>query len=551
MLYVKTNREGFPVNKWYFRFLLVVAVIPTVIQYIAAYMVSLNLPPIILQILTFVVFLVGIAWAFRIPVIGDVLRILGGLFHCVWSLLSGILGFLIPGRVTRGSRFMRPWSQYLLLNLFHKGFLVDGYKRRFSKKVSFQSLLTVAGVGKGKTSTFIIPNLMTLDNCSMVTLDTSGELYDQTSGYLKKKGFDIQVLDLMNVTQSQGYNPLKNASSYTEIAQVANLIMRSAMPTDSDPFWTSGGEKIIRIFIQCLKNLGDEDYVNLANVKYLLNNWDSHSSGGSKIDNFVARATVNDSATFYDYKGFISGNEKTVLSFLSTADTALNALGNPDIARLTSRHDFDFKQLRKQKTVLYVKVRQQDLHFYSFILNQFFTELFNSLLSELNPRNLPCYLLLDEFGHLTIPNFEVFATTARKYKVGFWVMLQSLAQLESRYGRSGAETILDGLQSEIYFGGIALDTAKSLERRMGNRWVQSGFGRNAKVQQEQLMTESEIIQMRDNEVLIFHSNKPPIKLKTKPFYKQGYMLRASRKKPVQSASHSSGAEVQKPFFIQL
>jgi len=538
------------VNKWYFRFLLVVGVLPAIIQYIASYMISLNLPPIVAQILTLFIFLVGLAWAFRLPFAGSILRVIGGVFHGIWLLLSGIIGFLIPGRIIRGSRFMRPWSQYLLLNSFHKGFLVDGYKRRFSKKVSFQSLLTVAGVGKGKTSTFIIPNLLTLDNCSMVTLDTSGELYDQTSGDLKKKGFDIQVLDLMNVTESQGYNPLTNASSYTEIAQVANLIMRSAMPTDSDPFWTAGGEKIIRIFIQCLKNIGDEDYVNLANVKYLLNNWDSCSSG-SRIDSFVARATVNDSATFYDYKGFISGNEKTVLSFLSTADTALNALGNPDIANLTSLHDFDFKRLRKQKTVLYVKVRQQDLPFYSFILNQFFTELFNSLLSDLSPRNIPCYLLLDEFGHLTIPNFEVFATTARKYKVGFWVMLQSLAQLESRYGRSGAETILDGLQSEIYFGGIALDTAKSLERRMGNQWIQSGFGRNARVQQEHLMTESEIIQMRDNEVLIFHSNKPPIKLRTKPFYKQGNMLRASRINPVKVGQNRRPEPVDKPFFIPL
>ena len=514
-------------------------------------MQALNLPPILTQILTLIILLVGLAWAFRIPFIGSIFRVFGGILHGVWSMFTGILGFLIPGRITRGSRFMRPWSQFLLLNSFHKGFLVDGCKRRFSKKVSFQSLLTVAGVGRGKTTHFVIPSLLTLDNCSMVTLDTSGELYDQTSGYLEKKGFDIQVLDLMNVTQSQGYNPLKNASSYTEIAQVANLIMRSAMPSDSDPFWTAGGEKIIRIFIQCLKNLGDDDYVNLANVKYLLNNWDSQSSGGSKIDNFVARATVNDSATFYDYKGFISGNEKTVLSFLSTADTSLNALGNPDIAGLTAKHDFDFKRLQRQKTVLYVKVKQQDLQFYSFILNQFFTELFNSLLSDLSPRNIPCYLLLDEFGHLTIPNFEVFATTARKYKVGFWVMLQSLSQLESRYGRSGAETILDGLQSEIYLGGIALETAKSLERRMGSRWIQSGYGRNAKVQQEQLMTESEIIQMRDNEVLIFHSNRPPIKLKTKPFYKQGHMLRASRIRPVETVRNNINQGDDEPFFIPL
>ena len=76
---------------------------------------------------------------------------------------------------------MSPMEQYFLLNRWNKGFLMDGYKRRLPEKKSFQSVMGLGGVGAGKSSSFVIPNLLTLDDCSFVVTDTSGELYDQTA----------------------------------------------------------------------------------------------------------------------------------------------------------------------------------------------------------------------------------------------------------------------------------------------------------------------------------------------------------------------------------
>jgi type IV secretion system protein VirD4 len=181
----------------------------------------------------------------------------------------------------------------------------------------------------------------------------------------------------------------------------------------------------------------------------------------------VLESTLNDPSTFMDWKGFLLGNQRTIESFLSTASTALLALGHPDLAELTARSTIDFKALRHRKTALYVMARQQDMQFYSFVLNLFYTDLIKSLLSELNDEHLPCYLMLDEFGHLTLPGFAVFATTARKYRVGFAILCQSLSQLESRYGIHEARTIREGLQTEIFLPGVGIETAKELEGRPG------------------------------------------------------------------------------------
>ena len=103
-------------------------------------------------------------------------------------------------------------ERVLLLNRWHKGFLIDGHKRRLSQKVSFQSVLAVGGMGTGKTSTLVLPNLYTLANeeLSFVVTDTSGELYEQSSQYLADKGFNIVTFNLMDVHASERYNPLAN-----------------------------------------------------------------------------------------------------------------------------------------------------------------------------------------------------------------------------------------------------------------------------------------------------------------------------------------------------
>ena len=478
------------------------------------------------------------------------------LFQTLWDMATGFLRFLfLGGRRWEGARYMGNIEAWSFFHASHKGFVIDGAKRRLSEKVSYQSLLTVGGMGKGKSSAFVMPNLFTLDNCSMVVTDTSGEIYEQTSGYLASKGFDIQVLNLMDVTKSMGYNPLTSASTFTEIQQIAHLLIKSSPAASSkdDAFWSAGAEKILRILIQCVKNKVQENpvnekYVNLANVKYLLNHFDAHLAkpGESKIDKFVMDATLNDQSTWHDYRGFTTGNEKTMLSFLSTADTALTAIGNPDLANLTASHQIDFEKLRQQKSVLYVMVRQQDLSYYAFLLNMFYTDLFRSLLSDRNHGGLPVYLLLDEFGHLTIPDFATFATTARKYNVAFWIFLQSLSQLESRYGPHETKTIIDGLQTEIYLSGMGIDTAEMLARRLGRR--RRNGQSDWRYGDENLMNPDEIISMDDDEALLLHSNRRPFRYRVTPFYKQWRMRKASI---VDKTQHNLSYDKSEVIYIMI
>ena len=517
--------------KMFIKLIIGIAILSAVLSVIGTWMGSTaTFGEAILRLIILSVFILLIAKALNFSFVPMV-------FQALFEMLRGFFNFLFfAGRRWEGARYMGNIEAWWFFRSDHKGFVVDGANRRLEEKTSFQSVMTVGGMGKGKSTVFVMPNMYTLNNCSMVVTDTSGEIYQQTSGYLKSQGFNIQVLNLMDMKYSASYNPLASANSFTEIQQVAHLLLKSSPSASSgdDAFWTAGAEKIIRILIQCLKNRAAEDptqakYVNLPNVKYLLNHFDAHSAkpGTSKLDRFVMDSTLNDKSTWNDYVGFTNGNEKTVLSFISSADTALTPVGNPDLAQLMGQqHGIDFEQLRREKTVLYVLVRQQDLSYFAFLLNMFYSDLFRSLLSDVKHGGLPVYLLLDEFGHLTIPDFATYATTARKYEVGFWIFLQSLSQLQSRYGRDEAQTILDGLQTEIYLPGMGIETAEMLARRLGRR------RRNGQTDwrygDENLMNPDEIISMEDDEALLLHSNRRPFRYRVTPFYKQWRMKRASQ-----------------------
>ena len=52
--------------------------------------------------------------------------------------------------------------------------------------------------------------------------DPKGELYDKTAGYLKKNGYEIKVLNLVNPQFSDGYNPLMHISSEIDVDVIAS-----------------------------------------------------------------------------------------------------------------------------------------------------------------------------------------------------------------------------------------------------------------------------------------------------------------------------------------
>lgn len=78
---------------------------------------------------------------------------------------------------------------------------LDGRKHRRNLNI-----LVCGGSGAGKTRFFCKPNAMQC-NTSFVILDPKGEIVRDIGGLLEKKGYEVRVLDLINMHRSHCYNP--------------------------------------------------------------------------------------------------------------------------------------------------------------------------------------------------------------------------------------------------------------------------------------------------------------------------------------------------------
>ena len=379
--------------------------------------------------------------------------------------------------------------------------------------------------------------------------DPSGTLYARTSGDLARRGFDVVKLDPIDLAGSIGFNPLSRAASSPEMQEIAHILIRTQNAgAKVDPFWIAGAEEIVGVLIKCLKNHpGADRYANLANLQYLLQSFGK----GDVLLPFVA-ANAPDDSTYNTFNGFISQNEKTMQSILSQAKSALTMISDPDVARLTARSSFDFERLRSRKTALFLVFPQNRVSYYSLLANLFYTQLFHFCLDDqlFRADGLPIYFLLDEFGHLTIPDFPAIITTTRARQISLSIVLQSVSQLEERYGKQGAHTILHGgVASRVFFSGMDIDTATMLSKTIGEtRFERVDAGGNVRVEHEHLMSPVALRAMPDDQVLYLFANKRPTLLEVKPYYERAEFARRTK---VAAVRPMAGGVVPKIEFVPL
>ncbi len=101
---------------------------------------------------------------------------------------------------------------------------LDGRKHRRNLNV-----LVCGGSGAGKTRFYAKPNIMNA-NTSFVVLDPKGELLRDTGHLLEEKGYEIKVLDLIDMEKSHCYNPFVYISSDDDIQRLPQTSLRTQRP---------------------------------------------------------------------------------------------------------------------------------------------------------------------------------------------------------------------------------------------------------------------------------------------------------------------------------
>ena len=391
------------------------------------------------------------------------------------------------------------------------------------------------GSGSGKSASYVIPNAYQLLG-SYVFTDPKGELYDKTAGFLKHKGYDVKVLNLVNPQKSDGYNPLMHISSEIDVDVIANTIVKGQKTegSNADPYWDDMAEMLLKALIYYLLATRPEEEQNLASCAELVRA--VNSDGGGNLLTELMNQLPYDHPARMNYKSIEIAPEKTYGSILSTLQSKLGKFDSKEIAELTSTNTINFEDIGSKKTVVYVI--SSDTHTaYDFLLTIFFSQMIQHLYDFADKQGgalpQPTYFILDEFANIgKIPDFDKKISTSRSRKISFSVILQNLDQLEAVYEKSH-ETIIGNCDTTVFLGSNSQKTVEYFSKELGEKTIErdswsvskdkhmwrQGYNKSDQILARALMTPDELRRLDNDMCIIFEKGIKPIKAQKYYYFK--------------------------------
>ena len=436
------------------------------------------------------------------------------------------------------SHFIKWWERGEVVHKTNTGFRITKNKR-LGREETRQGVIINAVSGGGKSSGFVIPNILEAPNdSSIICTDIKGELFKKTSGYMKERGFKILKIDLKDPASSNKINLLeRNINNFHNLSLLCHQIAESASSKSSDPIWSISAQDLLFILSHALGNyslkLQNENkernsMANFENLRLLVNKF-----GTAELDNFLAE-NITDDLVYSDYEMLKKMTGTSMMSsVLQTTRASLTIFRDPVVRQITSSDDqqISLEQLRKNPTILYIVVPKSKIQYYSLFLSLLWQYVFGFLAEDDQDldNKIDTILMLEEFGQLYIQNFETLATTVRSNKCSNIMVLQDPAQLEDKYGAVKARIIrAGGASTKIYMSGNTdYSLNEEVSKNLGEIWEE----KDGRIVKERLLSPDGVRTLGKENFICIHGGFPPLKMELNGIYQNSSLL-AKTKIPV-------------------
>ena len=366
--------------------------------------------------------------------------------------------------VCRKYRDKRPEENKLLTQNVRIG--LDGRRHRRNLNT-----VVIGGSGAGKTRFYAKPNLMQA-NTSFVVLDPKGELTRDTGYLLEQKGYEVRVLDLLNMEKSHCYNPFVYLRDDNDVQRLVTNLFKSTTPKGSqsqDPFWDTAASMLLLALIFYLKYEAPEEEQNFPMVMEMLRagevreDDDSYQSPLDELFERLEMRSPEHIAVKY-YKDYHSGSAKTLKSIQITLAARLEKFNLSSLAGLTATDELDLPSLGEKKVALFALIPDNDTSF-NFLVSILYTQIFQQLFWLADHKYggslpVPVHFLMDEFSNVSLPeDFSKILAVMRSRGVFVSIILQNIAALKALFEKEW-ESILGNCDELLYLGGNETSTHK-------------------------------------------------------------------------------------------
>ena len=407
---------------------------------------------------------------------------------------------------------------------------LDTHKHRRSLNV-----LVIGGSGAAKTRGYVKPNILEA-NTNYVITDPKMEVLTDTGGYLKKKGYDVRVLNLVNLEQSDGYNPFCYLRDEKDALKLVNTLIQATTPKgshESDPFWTKSETALLQAIILMLHQEAPEYEQNFSMVMRVLEYAEVREDDDEYISplDLLFKAMEHEhpeSVALRQYKVFKQAAGKTAKSILVSAAVRLAPFNLPQIKAIIDHDDMDLYTLGEKKCALYAVIPDNDTTF-NFLVSLLYSQIFQALYycaDQIHHGALPCHVhfILDEAPSVNLPGLPRELATMRSRNISCSTIIQNMAQIKELY-KDSWETIPGNSDTLLYLGGNESSTHKYISEALGKSTIDTkthgqtkgrsgSYSTNFQISGRELLTPDEV-RMLDNRycILFIRGARPVLDLK--------------------------------------
>ena len=218
------------------------------------------------------------------------------------------------------------------------------------------NVLVVGGAGAGKTRFYCMPNILQANKdskFSMVILDSKGGTVRSCGQYLIDQGYDVRILDFVNLDRSHCYNPFVYLESDDDIQRLSTNIIKNTTPKGSqttDPFWDQAAEMLLKSLIFYLYYEAPPDEQNFPMVMDMIRAGDVKENDDdyeSPLDILFKELETRDPehiALKY-YRSYHSGAAQTLKSIQISLMARLEKFNLPSLAIITQTDELRLREL--------------------------------------------------------------------------------------------------------------------------------------------------------------------------------------------------------------
>lgn len=395
------------------------------------------------------------------------------------------------------------------------------------------NILVCGGSGAGKTRFFAKPNIMNA-NTSFVCLDPKGELLRDTGNLLREKGYDIKVIDLINMEKSHCYNPFVYIRNDNDVQRLVTNLFKNTTPKGSqsqDPFWDQAAQMLLLALVFYLHYEAPEDEQNFPMVMEMIRSgevMEDNDEYRSPLDELFDRLEMRepDHIALKYYQNYRSGSGKTLKSIQITLVSRLEKFNLDSLASMTRTDEMELWSLGEKRTAIFAVIPDNDSSF-NFIVGLLYTQLFQQLYYQadvVHGGRLPIHVhfVMDEFANVALPDeFDKLLATMRSREISVSIIIQNLAQLKTLFEKQW-ESIVGNCDEFIYLGGNEQSTHEYVSKLLGKETIDTNtygqskgrngsYSTNWQIAGRELLMPEEVRMLDNRYSLVFIRGERPVR----------------------------------------